>query len=303
MSQSAHSHGQAKEGEWMPMPAVIDPQTRNYIIHGLAEGLSIRSLERMYGTNKETILRYQLLVGKGCHFLMDAVMRDLDIESIQVDEFWSYIWKKQARVNRRKRSGIDHEGDIWTYVALAPKSKLVPCYWIGQRERYDSRTFMQDLAGRLRNRIQLSSDGLQSYADAVDNAFGAEIDYGQIVKIFTAPPDPNPTRGVAGQVIGVRREVISGHPRGISTSLIEKQNHTARMHIRRISRATNAFSKKLANFRAAVALHYAYYNFCKVHLTIGTTPAVAAGVTDHIWTVPELIENAAQSLPEKEMGF
>jgi hypothetical protein len=195
MSQSAHSHGQAKEGEWMPMPAVIDPQTRNYIIHGLAEGLSIRSLERMYGTNKETILRYQLLVGKGCHFLMDAVMRDLDIESIQVDEFWSYIWKKQARVNRRKRSGIDHEGDIWTYVALAPKSKLVPCYWIGQRERYDSRTFMQDLAGRLRNRIQLSSDGLQSYADAVDNAFGAEIDYGQIVKIFTAPPDPNPTRG------------------------------------------------------------------------------------------------------------
>jgi IS1 family transposase len=285
------------------MPAVIDTQTRNYIIHGLAEGLSIRSLERMFGINRETIMRYQLLVGKGCHYLTDAVMRNLDINSVQIDEFWSYIYKKQAQVNRKKRSGFDHEGDIWTYVALDVTSKLVPCYWIGNRERYDSRAFMEDLASRLKNRIQLSSDGLASYADAVDNAFGAEIDYGQIVKIFTAPPDTNPTRGVTGDVVEVRRQVISGRPRDISTSLIEKQNHTARMHIRRIARATNAFSKKLDNFRAAVAMHYAYYNLCKSHITIGTTPAVAAGLTDHIWSIPELIENAAQSLPEREMGL
>jgi IS1 family transposase len=285
------------------MPAVIDPQTRNYIIHLLAEGVSIRSLERVFGTNKETILRYQLLVGKGCHYLLDAVMRNLEIRSFQVDEFWGYIYKKQARVNRRKRSGIDHEGDIWTYVALATESKLVPCYWVGNRERYDSRAFLEDLAMRVQNRIQLSSDGLASYADAVDNAFGAEIDYGQIVKIFTAPPDPNPTRGVTGDVVEVRREMISGRAFDISTSLIEKQNHTVRMHVRRIARATNAFSKKLENFRAAIALHYAYYNLCKRHITIGTTPAVAAGVTDHIWTIPELIENAAQSLPEREMGL
>jgi hypothetical protein len=285
------------------MPAVIDTQIRNYIIHGLAEGLSIRSLERIFGTNRETVMRYQLLVGKGCHYLMDAVMRNLEINSVQVDEFWSYIHKKQARVNRRKKSGFDHEGDIWTYVALAEETKLVPCFWIGARERYDSRAFMEDLASRLKNRIQLSSDGLSSYADAVDNAFGSEIDYGQIVKIFTAPPEPNPTRGVTGDVVEVRREVISGRPFNISTSLIEKQNHTARMHIRRIARATNAFSKKLLNFRAAVALHYCYYNFCKRHITIGTTPAVAAGVTDHVWSIPELIENAAQSLPEHEMGL
>jgi IS1 family transposase len=285
------------------MPAVIDSQTRNYIIHGLAEGLSIRSLERIFGTNRETIMRYQVLVGKGCHYLLDAVMRNLEIESIQVDEFWSFVWKKQARVNRRKRSGIDHEGDIWTYVALDPVHKLVPCYWVGNRDMYDSRCFMEDLAARLRNRIQLSSDGLASYREAVDRAFGSEVDYGQIVKIFIAPPDPNPTRGVTGEVVEVRREVVSGHPVNISTSLIEKQNHTARMHIRRISRATNAFSKKLESFRAAVALHYAYYNLCKQHITIGTTPAVAAGVTDHIWSIPELIENAAQSLPNRERGL
>jgi hypothetical protein len=285
------------------MPAVIDSQIRNYIIHGLAEGLSIRSLERIFGTNRETIMRYQVLVGKGCHYLMDAVMRNLDTESIQVDEFWSYVFKKQARVNRRKRSGIDHEGDIWTYVTLDPVHKLVPCYWVGDRNIYDSRCFMLDLAARLKNRIQLSSDGLATYREAVDRAFGAEVDYGQIVKIFTALPDPNPTRGVTGHIVEVRREVVSGNPRDISTSLIEKQNHTARMHIRRISRATNAFSKKLEAFRAAVALHYAYYNLCKRHITIGTTPAVAAGVADHIWSIPELIENAALSLPEKEMGL
>jgi hypothetical protein len=285
------------------MPAVIDSQIRNYIIHGLAEGLSIRSLERIFGTNRETIMRYQVLVGKGCHYLMDAVMRNLDTESIQVDEFWSYVFKKQARVNRRKRSGIDHEGDIWTYVTLDPVHKLVPCYWVGDRNMYDSRCFMLDLAARLKNRIQLSSDGLATYREAVDRAFGAEVDYGQIVKIFTALPDPNPTRGVTGHIVEVRREVVSGNPRDISTSLIEKQNHTARMHIRRISRATNAFSKKLEAFRAAVALHYAYYNLCKRHITIGTTPAVAAGVADHIWSIPELIENAALSLPEKEMGL
>jgi hypothetical protein len=284
------------------MPAVIDSQIRNYIIHGLAEGLSIRSLERIFGTNRETIMRYQVLVGKGCHYLMDAVMRNLDTESIQVDEFWSYVFKKQARVNRRKRSGIDHEGDIWTYVTLDPVHKLVPCYWVGDRNMYDSRCFMLDLAARLKNRIQLSSDGLATYREAVDRAFGAEVDYGQIVKIFTALPDPNPTRGVTGHIVEVRR-VVSGNPRDISTSLIEKQNHTARMHIRRISRATNAFSKKLEAFRAAVALHYAYYNLCKRHITIGTTPAVAAGVADHIWSIPELIENAALSLPEKEMGL
>jgi hypothetical protein len=234
---------------------------------------------------------------------MDAVMRNLDTESIQVDEFWSYVFKKQARVNRRKRSGIDHEGDIWTYVTLDPVHKLVPCYWVGDRNMYDSRCFMLDLAARLKNRIQLSSDGLATYREAVDRAFGAEVDYGQIVKIFTALPDPNPTRGVTGHIVEVRREVVSGNPRDISTSLIEKQNHTARMHIRRISRATNAFSKKLEAFRAAVALHYAYYNLCKRHITIGTTPAVAAGVADHIWSIPELIENAALSLPEKEMGL
>jgi IS1 family transposase len=286
------------------MPAVIDTQTRNYIIHGLAEGLSIRSLERIFGTDRETIMRYQMLVGKGCHYLMDAVMRNLDIEAIQVDEFWSYIYKKQARVNRRKKSGYDHEGDIWTYVALDPVHKLVPCYWVGHRDMYDSRFFMEDLASRLKNRIQLSSDGLASYRDAVDRAFGSEIDYGMVVKIFSAPPaDQNPTRGVTGDVVEVRREVISGNPMAISTSLVEKQNHTARMHIRRISRATNAFSKKLVNFRAAISLHFCYYNLCKRHITIGTTPAVAAGVTDHIWGIPELIENAALSLPAPEMGL
>lgn len=217
------------------MPAVIDRQIRNYIIHGLAEGLSIRSLERMFGANKETILRYQLLVGKACSIFLDKVMRNLNCRALEADEFWSYIYKKQAQVNRKKKSGYDHEGDIWTYVALDPKTKLVPAHWVGMRERYDTRCFMEDVATRLMHRIHLSTDALVTYPDAVDNAFGPEVDNGQVTKIFGPQPDPHPTRGVSGHVVGIRREVICGHPRHISTSMIEKQNHTARMHIRRIS--------------------------------------------------------------------
>jgi IS1 family transposase len=267
--------------------------------------MSIRSLERIYGVNKETIIRYQLLTGQGCAALLDRLMQDVAIDSLQADEFWSFIYKKQQNINPKKKSGYDHEGDIWTYVAIDPETKLVPSFWVGNRERYDARTFMEDLAGRVGNRVQLSTDTLASYADAVDNAFGGAVDYGQIVKSYSSPPLPDGTRGVTGEVVRVTRRPVFGRPifAGISTSIVEKQNHTARMHVRRIARATNAFSKKLINFKAAIALHYAYYNLVKVHTTLKTTPAVAAKVTDHVWTMFELIEAAGQMLPIRRQGM
>ncbi|MGQ0741333.1 MAG: IS1 family transposase [Alphaproteobacteria bacterium] len=264
---------------------------RTQAVTCLVEGNSIRSTERMTGIHRDTICRLLVEVGQGCAKIMDDKMRDLRCQRIQVDELWGYVGKKQARL----RPGDDRQrlGDQWTFVALDPDTKLVPAYRVGKRTRENAVAFMMDLSGRVANRVQISSDSLNTYIDAVERAFGADVDYGQIVKFYDVEPI-GPGRYAPPRVTGAARTVIAGSPdhRHISTSLVERQNLTMRMQMRRFTRLTNAFSKKIENLRAAVSLHFAHYNFVRTHRSLRVTPAMAAGVSDRLWTLQELVERA-----------
>ena len=261
---------------------------RTQIIHCLVEGNSIRSTERMTNTHRDTIMRLMVEVGGGCARLLDEEMRDLSCQRLQVDEIWSYVGKKQAQL----KPGDDRSrlGDQWTFVALDPDTKLVPTHLVGKRTRKNAVAFMNDLSGRLDNRVQISSDALSSYVDAVERAFGADVDYGQVVKFYDAEPI-GPGRYAPPRVVSQKKAVVAGNPdhTHISTSLVERQNLTMRMSMRRFTRLTNAFSKKLENLEAAVALHFAHYNFVRIHKTLRCTPSMAAGVHDRLWSLEELV--------------
>jgi len=264
-------------------------QRRSQIIGCLVEGNSIRSTERMTDTHRDTIMRLMVEVGNGCAALANEQMRELPCQRIEVDEIWSYVGKKQMHLQQ----GDDRRrlGDQWTFVAIDPETKLVPAYRVGKRSRDNAVAFMSDLSERLSNRVQISSDSLRSYVDAVERAFGADVDYGQIVKFYDAEPI-GPGRYAPPRVTGVERTVVTGSPdkRLISTSMVERQNLTMRMSMRRFTRLTNAFSKKLENLQAAVALHFAHYNLVRLHKTLRVTPAMAANVTDRVWSLEELVE-------------
>jgi IS1 family transposase len=223
---------------------------------------------------------------------MDEKMRDLPCRRLEVDEIWSYVGKKQQHL--MPADDRNRLGDQWTFVALDPESKLVPAYRVGKRTRPHAVAFMADLSERLTNRVQLSSDALNTYVDAVERAFGLDVDYGQIVKFYDAEP-VGPGRYSPPRVTHAQRTVIVGQPLNshISTSLVERQNLTMRMSMRRFTRLTNGFSKKVENLRAAVSLHFAHYNFVRVHKTLRTTPAMAAGVENRLWSLEELVEWAS----------
>lgn len=247
----------------------------------------------MTDTHRDTIMRLLVQVGDGCARLMDERMRDLPCQRIQVDEIWSYVQKKQRWVTPEDdRSRV---GDMWTFVALDPDTKLVPAYRVGKRTRPHAVAFMSDLSDRLANRVQLSSDALNTYVDAVERAFGADVDYGQAVKFYEAEPI-GPGRYSPPRVVSQERTVIAGRPdqAHISTSLVERQNLTMRMSMRRFTRLTNAFSKKVENLLAAVSLHFAHYNFVRLHKTLRVTPAMAAGVTREIMSLEELVDRTTK---------
>jgi len=269
------------------------PLTRRaQIINCLVEGNSIRSTERMTDTHRDTIMRLLVEVGTGCEKLMHEKMRALTCRRIQVDEIWSYVGKKQREMT--PRDDPIRFGDQWTFVALDADTKLVPVYRIGKRTLRTARAFMGDLASRLDNRVQISSDALSAYIAATEEAFGADVDYGQVVKIYEAEPI-GAGRYSPPYVVDAQRTVISGNPdQGrICTSHVERQNLTMRMQMRRFTRLTNAFSKKIENLRAAVALHFAHYNFVRVHSSLRVTPAMAAGVTTGLWELGELVERTS----------
>lgn len=262
------------------------------IIAGLVEGNSIRSMERMTETHRDTIMRLMVRVGEGCAKVMDAEMRDLNCQRIQADEIWAYVGKKQRQIT--EADDVSRVGDMWTFVAMDADTKLVPSFLVGKRNRANTRAFMVDLCQRLgNNRIQLSTDAFPAYYEAVEMAFGADVDYGQIVKVFEAEQNPA-GRYSPPRVVATTKTSVSGSPapEHISTSYIERQNLTMRMSMRRFTRLTNAFSKKVENLRAAVALHFAFYNYVRVHKTLRVTPAMAAGVSDRLWSMEELVERA-----------
>lgn len=268
----------------------LKTEKQEMIVRGLVEGASIRSLERLTEVHRDTIMRLLVRVGDSCEKIMDSTMKGLTCKNIEVDEIWSFVGKKQRHV------GLDDDpskvGDFYTFVALDSDTKLIPAYRVGKRDLFNAQAFIDDLASRLKNRVQLSSDKLPAYVEAIESTFGADIDYGQIVKSYEAEP-LGPGRYSPPRVVSVLKEYISGSPdwNKICTSYIERSNLTMRMQIRRFTRLTNAFSKKLENLKAAVALHFAHYNFVRVHGTIKVTPAMEAGITDHIWSIRDLISN------------
>jgi IS1 family transposase len=237
-------------------------------------------------------MRLQVETGEGCTKLMDERMRNLTCQRLQVDEIWAYVQKKQRYVTPQD----DHRrvGDQWTFVALDADTKLVPVHRIGKRDLPTARAFMADLAGRLDNGVQLSSDALKAYVDATERAFGGDVDYGRIIKYYEAEPI-GAGRYSPPRVVGAEREAIVGNPdrAHISTSYVERQNLTMRMSMRRFTRLTNAFSKKIENLRAAAALHFAHYNFVRLHSSLRVSPAMAAGVSSTLWSMEELVERAS----------
>jgi IS1 family transposase len=238
-------------------------------------------------------MRLGVRIGEGCRQIMDTKMRGLNCAQIEVDEIWGFIGAKR---NNAARAGA--YGDVWTFIALDADTKLIPSFIVGKRDAYHAKAFISDLAGRLAKRVQVSSDSLAAYADAMERGFGNEVDYGQISKTYSFV---NLTQNAAGryspaEVVKTEKAIITGMPdvNRICTSHIEKQNHTLRMHCRRLTRLTNAFSKKFENFQAAVALNFCYYNFVKTHGAIRMTPAQAAGVENSAWTVTELVERCGE---------
>jgi IS1 family transposase len=266
------------------------------VISMLAEGSSIRAIERITGINRNTIMNLAVRVGNACKKIMDEKMRGLTCKQIQVDEIWGFVGAKR---NNADRAGA--YGDVWTFIALDSDTKLIPSYIVGKRDAYHAKAFMNDLASRLKNRVQISSDSLRVYEDATERAFGSEVDYGQVVKTYSVTPlgnaaAPANVRYSPAEVVSVEKTIVNGAPdvNRISTSHVEKQNHTLRMHCRRLTRLTNAFSKKIENFEAAVALNFAYYNFVKTHGALKMTPAMAAGIEKSHWTVAELVERCGE---------
>ncbi len=275
------------------MANILRREKQVAVISALAEGASIRSIERITGIHRDTVMRLGVRVGQGCERVLDATMRKLRCDYIQLDEIWGFIAKKR----RNTQAGEENAGDVWTFIAIDPKSKAVPCFKVGQRDSDTANQFVLDLSSRLVNRVQISSDSMKSYAEAIELGFGDNVDYGQIVKTYISEkPLPVSSRYSPPPIISVKKYPLVGYPEteNISTSIIERQNLTLRMHCRRLTRLTNAFSKKLDNFKAAIALHFAYYNLVKVHRTIRMSPAMAIRATDRLWSISELVDRALE---------
>lgn len=271
---------------------VLKREKQLAVISALAEGNSIRSIERMTGVHRDTIMRLTNRVGEGCLRLLDERMRDLPCQRIQCDEIWTYVAKKQKRV--RDLAAVEI-GDQYVFVALDADTKLVPSFVVGKRDFRVARSFIRDLRGHLANRVQLTTDGFRPYLTAVESSFGADVDYAQLVKIY-GTETPDESRYSPPRIIEAIPVAVTGNPafEHISTSYVERQNLTIRMQVRRFTRLTNAYSKKLPNLKAALALHFAHYNFVRVHSTLKVAPAVMAGLERYTWSTSDLLEAATE---------
>lgn len=268
----------------------LSTQKRAQIIACLVEGNSIRATVRMTGAAKNTIVKLLVDLGTACAEYQNKVLVNLPCERIQVDEIWSFCHCKAKNVPEDKRGQFGY-GDVWTWTAIDADTKLVPSWLVANRDADAAAVFLTDLKARLPKdaRIQLTSDGHSAYLSAVDDVFGAGVDYAQLVKIYGSDPEA-PRRYSPAKCLGAIKTPVNGSPdpRHVSTSFVERQNLTMRMSMRRFTRLTNGFSKKVENLAAAVSLHYMYYNFGRIHRTLRVTPAMEAKITDHVWSLEEI---------------
>lgn len=270
------------------MANVLKREKQAQVISMLVEGASIRSVERITGVHRDTITRLLVRVGEHCQSIADERVRGVSVQYLQCDEIWCYVGKKQRRVLPGDSSDF---GDAYTYVAFDQDSKLAVTYLVGKRDSGHTHEFIADTARRIDGRVQISTDGWAAYPDAVYESFNGRSSFGQIVKSYGGGSTDVSHRYSPAGLLDVRRVGLWGHPRSryISTSHVERQNLTMRMQMRRFTRLTNAFSKKLANLKAAVALHFAWYNFVRIHRSLGMTPAMQAGIVSEVWTIDRLL--------------
>lgn len=269
-------------------------QDRARILGCLVEGNSVRATARLRDVSINTATKLLVDVGTACDLYQNETLRNLPCKRVQVDEIWSFIGMKETNVPPMRRGEIG-KGDIWTWVAIDADSKLVPSWLVGQRNAAYVQVFVDDLASRLANRIQLTSDGMNTYINAVENAFGAAVDYAMLVKLYGTPQGEGSERRYSpGECCGAIKGAVCGNPEmeHVSTSFVERQNLTMRMSMRRFTRLTNGFSRKVQNHACAIGLHYMHYNFGRIHKTLRVTPAMQAGVADHVWTLKEIAKLA-----------
>lgn len=275
---------------------------RAQIFHLLVEGNSLRAAARLSDAAFNTVAKLFVDAGRVCASYQDEAFRNLPCKRLQLDEIWSFVYAKEKNIPSAANAP-EAAGDVWTWVAIDADTKLVPSWRIGDCSSETALAFVDDLASRLANRVQITTDGHKPYLEAIEGAFGGDVDYAMLVKVYGAAPEADKGRYGPADCIGIKKARIEGNPdpKHVSTSFAERQNLTMRMSIRRFTRLTNAFSKKLENHALSVALHYMHYNFCRIHKTLRVTPAMAAGVTDRLWSIEEVaaLLEASEAKPTK----
>lgn len=279
---------------------------RAQILTMMVEGVSIRAISRMTGASKNTIVKLLADAGQACAEYQDANLRGLTCKRLQVDEIWSFVYAKAKNVETAKAAPAV-AGDVWTWTAIDADTKLIPSFFVGGRDAYAANVFMRELAGRLVNRVQLTSDGNKSYLDAVERAFGDDIDYAMLVKHYGPAPEGPQRRYSPAKCVGTTVGTVTGKPdeKHVSTSYVERANLSIRMGVRRFTRLTNAFSKKVENHFFALAIYFMHYNYCRIHQTLRITPAMAAGVSKTLWSMDEVVrvvEDWETKMEEKRHG-
>lgn len=277
----------------------LDIKKQALILHLLVEGNSLRSTARIADVSRNTVDKLLRDVGTACQEYQNEHLKNLPCRRVQCDEIWSFVYSKDKNVPDDKKHVFGY-GDVWTWTAICADTKIVPCWLVGSRSAEAAEIFMNDVASRLKSRVQLTTDGLKSYLEAVEGAFGADIDFAQLIKLYGGTPEQE-KRYSPAKCTGTKRVKIEGNPDDdhISTSYVERQNLTMRMSMRRFTRLTNGFSKKVENHMHAISLHFMYYNFGRIHQTLKVTPAMEAGISDHIWSLEEIARLVKDEPPKK----
>jgi IS1 family transposase len=263
---------------------------RARILHLLCEGTSIRAITRMTGASKTTVTKLVVDAGTAAAWYQDRVFHNLSCKRLQIDEIWGFVGAKAKNADPVLKAA-GKAGDAWLWMATDAQTKIVPCWHIGSRDGGAAMEFIDDLASRLANRVQITTDGHKAYLDAIDTAFGGQVDYAMLVKLFGQAPEGD-RRYSPAECTGAIKTPIQGHPdlKHVSVSFAERNNLNVRMHSRRMTRLTNAFSKKMENHAHAMALHFLYYNFVRIHQTLKVAPAMAAGVTNRLWEITDIVD-------------